>query len=80
MNSLIEAGGPDAVGVYYGNPTGFSPSNIVFMNGWLDAIDTHSRYFVGSVDQNAMHVVSEAMYGSLLWRRYPTSTTATTSC
>ena len=66
MNSLIEAGGPDAVGVYYGNPTGFSSSNIVFMNGWLDAIGTHSRYFVGSVDQNAMHVVSEAMYGSLL--------------
>ena len=66
MNALIEAGGPDAVGVYYGNPTGFSSSNIVFMNGWLDAIGTHSRYFVGSVDQNAMHVVAEAMYGSLL--------------
>ena len=66
MNALIEAGGPDAVGVYYGNPTGFSSSNIVFMNGWLDAIGTHNRYFVGSVDQNAMHVVAEAMYGSLL--------------
>ena len=66
MNALIEADGPDAVGVYYGNPTGFSSSNIVFMNGWLDAIGTHSRYFVGSVDQNAMHVVAEAMYGSLL--------------
>jgi len=66
MNALIDADGPDAVGVYYGNPSGFSSSNIVFMNGWLDAIGTHSRYFVGSVDQNAMHVVSEAMYGSQL--------------
>ena len=66
MNALIEAGGPDAVGVYYGNPSGFSSSNIIFMNAWLDAIGTHSRYFVGSVDQNAMHVVSEAMYGSML--------------
>ncbi|BBZ29809.1 molybdopterin-binding oxidoreductase [Mycolicibacterium madagascariense] len=66
MNALIDADGPDAVGVYYGNPAGFSSSNIVFMNGWLDAIGTHSRYFVGSVDQNAMHVVSEAMYGSEL--------------
>jgi formate dehydrogenase len=66
MNALIDADGPDAIGVYYGNPAGFSSSNIIFMNGWLDAIGTKSRYFVGSVDQNAMHVVSEAMYGSQL--------------
>ena len=66
MNALIDADGPDAVGIYYGNPSGFSSSNIIFMNGWLDAIGTHSRYFVGSVDQNAMHVVASAMYGSML--------------
>ena len=59
MNALIDADGPDAVGVYYGNPSGFSSSNIIFMNGWLDAVGTHSRYFVGSVDQNAMHVVAD---------------------
>jgi formate dehydrogenase len=66
MNALLEAGGPDAVGIYHGNPAGFSSSNIVFMNGWLDAVGTHNRYFVGSVDQNALHVVAEAMYGSML--------------
>ncbi|BBY31177.1 molybdopterin-containing oxidoreductase family protein [Mycolicibacterium sediminis] len=66
MNALIDEGGPDSIGVYYGNPAGFSSSNIIFMNGWLDAIGTKSRYFVGSVDQNAMHVVAEAMYGSQL--------------
>lgn len=66
MNALIDAGGPDAVGIYYGNPAGFSSSNVIFMNGWLDAIGTHSRYFVGSIDQKAMHVVASAMYGSLL--------------
>jgi formate dehydrogenase len=66
MNALIEADGPDAIGVYYGNPSGFSSSNIIFMNAWLDAVGTHNRYFVGSVDQNAMHVVATAMYGSML--------------
>ena len=66
MNALIEADGPDAIGVYYGNPSGFSSSNIIFMNAWLDAVGTHNRYFVGSVDQNAMHVVASAMYGSML--------------
>ncbi|MFG1931231.1 molybdopterin-dependent oxidoreductase [Mycobacterium sp. NPDC048908] len=66
MNALIDADGPDAIGVYYGNPSGFSSSNIIFMNAWLDAIGTRNRYFVGSVDQNAMHVVAAAMYGSIL--------------
>lgn len=66
MNAVIDADTPDAVGLYYGNPAGFSSSNIIFMNGWLDAIGTHSRYSVGSIDQNAMHVVAAAMYGSIL--------------
>ncbi|HEY7052859.1 MAG TPA: molybdopterin-dependent oxidoreductase [Mycobacterium sp.] len=66
MTTLIEADGPDAIGLYYGNPAGFSSSNVLFMNAWLDAVGTHSRYAVGSVDQNAMHVVAGAMYGSEL--------------
>ncbi|WP_193048257.1 molybdopterin-containing oxidoreductase family protein [Mycolicibacterium baixiangningiae] len=66
MNAAIEADGPDAIGAYYGNPSGFSGSNVIFMNAWLDAVGTRNRYFVGSVDQNAMHVVAEAMYGSML--------------
>jgi formate dehydrogenase len=66
MNTLIESGGPDAVGVYYGNPSGFSSSNVIFMSAWMDAVGTHSRYAVSSVDQNALHVVAGAMYGSEL--------------
>jgi formate dehydrogenase len=66
MNALIDADGPDAIGIYYGNPSGSSSSNIIFMNGWLDAVGTNSRYMIGSIDQNAAHVVADAMYGSLL--------------
>lgn len=80
MTAAIEADGPDAVGAYYGNPAGFSGSNVMFLNAWLDAVGTHNRYAVGSVDQNAMHVVAEAMYGRCSWRRCPMWTTATTSC
>jgi formate dehydrogenase len=64
MTALIDADGPDAIGSYYGNPAGYSLSNLNFMNGWLDAVGTQNRYAVGSVDQNALHVVAEAMYGS----------------
>ena len=66
MNALIDADGPDAIGAYYGNPSGHSSSNVMFMNAWMDAVGTRSRYAVGSVDQNALHVVAEAMYGSSL--------------
>lgn len=66
MTALIDADGPDSIGLYYGNPTGYSSSNVLFMIAWLDAVGTQNRYAVGSVDQNAMHVVAEAMYGSML--------------
>jgi formate dehydrogenase len=64
MTALIAADGADTIAAYYGNPAGYSSSNLIFMNGWLDAVGTHNRYAVGSVDQNALHVVAEAMYGS----------------
>jgi formate dehydrogenase len=66
MNALIEAGGPDAVGCYWGNAAAFSAPNVMFMTAFMDALGSYSRYFVGSVDQNAMHVVATAMYGSQL--------------
>lgn len=66
LTALIATDGPDTVGAYYGNPAGFSSSNLIFLNGWLDGIGTRSRYAVGSVDQNALHVVAEAMYGSAI--------------
>lgn len=67
MSVIIDADGPDAVASYTGNPAGFSSSNLLFLTGWLDAIGSHNRFHVGSVDQNALHVVAEAMYGSQLF-------------
>lgn len=66
MNAIVDTGGPDAVAAYYGNPAGYSSSNLMFMNAWMDAVGTFNRYAVGSVDQNALHVVAEMMYGSTL--------------
>ncbi|GAA0608716.1 molybdopterin oxidoreductase family protein [Sporichthya brevicatena] len=67
MKKLIAEDGPDAIATYWGNPAGFSSSNVMFQLAFLDAIKSHSRYFVGSVDQNAMHVVATAMFGSQLF-------------
>jgi formate dehydrogenase len=66
MKKLIAEDGPDTVATYWGNPAGFSSSNVMFQMAFADAIKTNSRYHVGSVDQNAFHVVATAMYGSQL--------------
>ncbi len=67
LTAVIREDGPDAVATYWGNPAGFSSSNLIFLNGFLDAIGSGSRYYVGSMDQAAFHAVAEAMYGSQLF-------------
>lgn len=71
LRVIMDRDGSDAVGSYWGNPAGFSSSNPMFLAGFLDAIKTHSRYYVGSVDQNNYHVVSDALYGSQLLTLVP---------
>jgi formate dehydrogenase len=43
----------------------------MFLAGFMDAIESHNRYYVGSVDQNNYHVVSEALSGSQLLTLMP---------
>jgi formate dehydrogenase len=64
LTAIRDHHGPNAIGFYWGNPAGLSGSAAVFLNALMDAIGTHNRYFVGSVDQNNLHVVGEQMYGS----------------
>ena len=71
LNRIIERHGPDAVGSYHGNPSGFTMANSVFFSGLLDAIGTRNRFWYGSIDQNNMHVVFEAMYGSPIFTLSP---------
>lgn len=64
FNRLIDEHGPNAIGSYTGNPNGFNFGSALFHTMLLDAIGTESRFWVGSVDQNALHVASDAMYGN----------------
>ncbi|MGH9008427.1 MAG: molybdopterin-dependent oxidoreductase [Acidimicrobiia bacterium] len=52
LSRIMDVHGPDAIGTYWGNPAGFSSSNAMFFTGWMDGVKTHSRFFVGSIDQN----------------------------
>jgi formate dehydrogenase len=64
LHRLVDAHGPDAVGCYSGNPAGFAFSAHSFMNGFIDGLGSRSKFSVGSVDQNAVLVVADKMYGS----------------
>tara|TARA_R110002167_G_scaffold7388_10_gene34989 strand:- start:3733 stop:5931 length:2199 start_codon:yes stop_codon:yes gene_type:complete len=64
FNAIIDQHGANALGSYTGNPNGFNFGSALFQTMLLDAIGTENRFWVGSVDQNALHVVSENMYGN----------------
>lgn len=66
LRRIIDRGGPDAVAGYFGNPGYFSESNMLFHNGFFDAIESRSRYNVGSIDHNAYEYVCQEMYGNML--------------
>lgn len=64
LNRIIDTHGANAVGSYTGNPNGFNFGGALFFSMFLDAIGTENRFWVASVDQNALHVVSEnRVYG-----------------
>ena len=64
LKKIIKENGPEAVASYTGNPNGHNFGSALFQSLFLDAIGTRNRYWVGSIDQNALHVVSQALYGT----------------
>ena len=66
LRTIRDEHGPDAIGMYIGNPAFFSSSNPVFASAFLDGVGTRNRYSALSVDSNSFHVVAEALYGNPL--------------
>lgn len=64
LADLIDQHGPNTIGTYLGNPSAFNLSGTAFLTMLLDGIGTKNRYSVGSIDQNAYHVVMEELYGN----------------
>lgn len=63
LREIIDARGPAAVASYAGNPNGMNFGGALFLSLFMDAIGSHNRYWVGSLDQNALHYVADQMYG-----------------
>lgn len=60
LQRIIAQHGPDAIGFYHGNPSGFT-AGMMFALGFFSSLGSRSKFSVGSVDQNNHHVVSRAL-------------------
>ncbi len=56
--------GKDAVGFYWGNPTGNNHGALLMLNSFGKALGTRNRYSAGSQDANPRVVTSYELYGS----------------
>lgn len=63
FTDIIDESGPAAIASYAGNPNGMDFGGSLFLSLFMDAIGSHNRYWVSSIDQNALHYVAEKMYG-----------------
>jgi anaerobic selenocysteine-containing dehydrogenase len=56
--------GADAVGLYWGNPTGNNHGALLLLDAFTKALGTRNRYSANSQDANPRLVVSYLLYGS----------------
>jgi formate dehydrogenase len=61
---IRRAHGPDAIGVYIGNPTAFNWALSVYSTGFLAALGTRNFFNASSLDCQNKFAVAERMFGS----------------
>ncbi|QIK66293.1 molybdopterin-dependent oxidoreductase [Nocardioides sp. HDW12B] len=63
LGEAIDAHGGEGIGWYFGNPTAFSYSHILWVQGLAQAIGMRHVYSAGSQDVNNRFVASHLLYG-----------------
>src|SRR5262249_55931089 len=64
LNDVRTRHGNDAVGFYWGNPTGNNHGALLLLSAFTSALGTKNRYSAGSQDGNPRVVTSYLLYGS----------------
>ncbi|UNB52136.1 molybdopterin-dependent oxidoreductase [Mycolicibacterium sp. YH-1] len=64
MRAIRDQYGPQAIGMYIGNPAYYASANGFFSTALLDGIGTHNRFSAISLDTNSFHRVNHEMYGT----------------
>lgn len=63
MGSLVAAEGPNAVGIYLGNPNVHSMSGSLYTRAFLKMLRTRSIFSAATVDQMPKHLTSGYLFG-----------------
>lgn len=64
LSRIIDESGADSVASYLGNPGMSNFGSTAFLNLFMAAIGSQSKYTVASIDHNPTYVVFKAMYGN----------------
>src|SRR5207244_1189401 len=64
IREIRERHGRDAIGFYWGNPTGNNHGALLMLSSFTKAIGTRNRFSAGSQDANPRIVTSYELYGS----------------
>jgi len=71
LKKLRDEHGPDAVGVYIGNPTAFNVGLSIYAAGFLAALGTRNFFNAASLDCQNKFAVSEEMFGHYVIQPIP---------
>jgi formate dehydrogenase len=63
--------GGESLGLYFGNPGGFSAATALWVGGLFDALGAVHKYSPGSQDINSRFVASKLLYGALTQLPFP---------
>ena len=63
LRRVLDAGGPDAVAVYLGNPTAHSYASLIYSRALIKALRTKNVYTASTVDQMPKQVAAGLMFG-----------------
>ena len=63
--------GPHAIGLYTGNPAGYSYSHRVFSSNWIDAVGSRNSFGAGSQDNLGDFLASKFLYGASFLQPVP---------
>jgi len=64
LNAIRAAHGPDAIGLYTGNPSGYAYAHRIYSANWIKALGSRNSYGAGSQDNLADFLAARFLYGA----------------
>ena len=64
LNAIRAEHGPDAIGLYTGNPSGYAYAHRIYSANWIKALGSRNSYGAGSQDNLADFLAARFLYGA----------------